>query len=159
MNEPRFVVDLNVGRLAKWLRVMGYDALFPSNMEDNELVRIALREDRIIVTRDSGITGRRLVTTGRLKAVLVQHDDLKGQLRQVISSLNLDSSREFSRCIRCNESLVDISRESVKEQVPPYVYETQEGFMECPLCRKIYWPGSHWANMRRDLAQLRNGEL
>ena len=154
MQEPRFIVDVNVGRLAKWLRVMGYDALFPSDMEDNNLVRIALREDRIIVTKDTGLTERRLVTTGRLKVVLIQHDDLKSQLQQVIRSLNLNSHREFSRCIRCNEPMENLSRESVKEQIPPYVYETQNEFMECPLCRRIYWRGTHWANMHRELAQL-----
>ncbi len=154
MNEPRFVVDVNVGRLAKWLRVLGYDTLFQSDMEDNELVRIALRESRIILTRDSGFTERRVVTTGLLKVVLIQHDDLKSQLRQVIGSLNLDSQREFSRCIRCNELLVSISRESAKGQVPPYVYETQTEFMECSLCSRIYWRGTHWANMYRELTQL-----
>ena len=157
MKEPRFLVDVNVGRLAKWLRVMGYDTLFPCHAEDNELVRIALREDRIIVTKDSGLAERRVVTTGRLKLLLIQYDDLKSQLRHVTRSLNLDSGEKFCRCIRCNEPLVNLSRESVKERVPPYVYETQEEFMECPRCSRIYWRGTHWANMNRDLAQLLEG--
>jgi len=151
-------VDVNVGRLAKWLRVMGYDALFPCDVEDNELVRIALRDNRIILTRDSGFTQRRLVTTGRLKAVLIQHDDFKSQLRQVIDSLDLDNHREFSRCIRCNESLEDIPKESAKGQVPPYVLETQDVFMACPVCSRIYWRGTHWANMHRELTRLRHGD-
>ena len=159
MSEPRFVVDVNVGRLAKWLRVMGYDTLTPSNMEDNELVRIALQEDRIIVTKDGGFTERRLVTTGRLKVVLIQHDDLKDQLRQVVCSLDLIVNGGFSRCIRCNEPLVHLSRELAKKQVPTYVYETQEEFMVCSLCRRVYWQGTHWANMRRELTEFRNGEV
>ena len=158
MEEPRFVVDLNVGRLAKWLRVMGYDTLFPVAAEDNELVRIALREERIIVTRDTGLTERHVVTTGRLKVELVQRDDLESQLRQVIRSLNLDSQREFSRCIRCNEPLVNVSREAAKGLVPPYVYETQKEFRECTICRRVYWRGSHWANMRSELEHLRDVE-
>lgn len=159
MSEPKFVVDVNVGRLAKWLRVMGYDALFPLHAEDNELVRIALREDRIIVTKDSGLTERRLVTTGRLKVVLVRHDDVRGQLRQLIDSLELDNQREFSRCILCNEPLIGVPKESVKDQVPPYVFNSQDEFMECPLCARIYWRGTHWANMHRELVQIRGGQL
>ena len=158
MKEPRFIVDVNVGRLAKWLRVMGYDTLFPSNSEGNELVRLALREDRIIVTKDSGLAVRRLVTTGRLKVVLINYDDVKSQLRQVIRSLNLNSRREFSRCIRCNEGLLELPRQSAKKQVPPYVYETQREFGECPLCRRIYWRGTHWANIQRELEEFQDGE-
>lgn len=154
MTEPRFVVDVNVGRLAKWLRIMGYDALFPLENEDNELVRIALREGRIIVTKDSGLSERRLVTTGRLGLLLVRHDDLKSQLRQVVRSLDLTSPRGFSRCVRCNEPLLGLGRESAKERVPPYVYGTQDDFMECAICRRVYWRGTHWANMQ---AELRDG--
>ena len=159
MKEPRFVVDVNVGRLAKWLRVMGYDALFSSYMEDNELVRIALRDERIIVTRDGGLTERRLVTTGRLKAVLIQHDDLKSQLRQLIFAEDLDTTRRFSRCVRCNEQLVGLPRESARDRVPAYVYGTQEDFVECPECRRVYWRGTHWDNMLAELAQVSQGAM
>ena len=158
MDEPRFVIDVNVGRLAKWLRVMGYDTLFPRDVEDNELLGIGLREGRIIVTRDTGLIVRRLVTTGQLKVVLIQCDDLKGQLRQLIRSLNLDSQRWFSRCIRCNEPLSGLPKHSVKGQVPPYVYESHEEFMGCRLCGRMYWRGTHWANMDSELAQLRDGD-
>ena len=159
VNEPRFIVDVNVGRLTTWLRVMGYDTLFPSDARDNELVRIALKEGRTIVTRDTGLTERRVVATGRLKVVLVQHDDLESQLSQVVRSLNLNCRGGFSRCIRCNEplvglSLVGLSNESAKARVPPYVYETQKEFMGCPACHRVYWQGTHWANMQRELAQF-----
>ena len=150
-------MDVNVGRLAKWLRVMGYDALFPRDVGDNELVRLALREDRIIVTKDRGLMDRRLVTTGRLKVVLVTHDDLKSQLRQVIQTLALDHREMFTRCICCNESLVALQREEARERVPAHVYNTQEQFMQCPLCRRIYWRGTHWSNMQRDLAGVMDG--
>ncbi len=157
MNEPRFVVDMNVGRLATWLRVMGYDALFPRDEGDDELVRIALRDGRIIVTRDRAFAQRRLVTTGRLRIILIDRDDLAGQLRQVVGSLHLDTDRGLSRCLRCNEPLLESPREAVGERVPPYVYETQRQFFECPLCLRIYWRGTHWTNMRGELARLQNG--
>ena len=155
MSEPRFIVDVNVGRLAKWLRVLGYDTLFPTDEGDNELVRMGLREERIIGTKDSGIAERRVVTTGQLKVVLIQHDDIQSQVRQVINALNLNNRGQFTRCIRCNELLVDLSRESAKQEVPTYVFQTQEEFMRCPSCRRIYWRGTHWANMDMDLALLK----
>ena len=156
MEEPRFVVDVNVGRLAKWLRVLGYDALFPADVEDNELLRIALREERIIVTRDSGLAERHLATSGRLKVVLIRADNLKDQLGQVVRSLDLDATHQFSRCIRCNEPLGSLSRESVRDRVPDYVYKTQQEYAGCPLCHRIFWRGTHWVNMQRDLALVRD---
>ena len=157
ISEPKFVGDVNVGRLATWLRVMGYDALFLFHAEDNELVRIALRENRIIVTKDTGLAQRRLVTTGRLKVVLVQCDDFRGQIRHLIDCLGLDDHTEFSRCILCNEPLLEFPKESVKGQVPPYVFDSQNEFMWCTLCARIYWRGTHWANMHSELVQIRGG--
>ena len=93
----RFVVDINVGRLAKWLRIMGYDTLFPEESGDNELVRTALREGRVLVTRDSGITRRRAVRLGQMQIVHIKHDDLGSQLRQLVRELNLDPGGAFSR--------------------------------------------------------------
>lgn len=151
-------MDVNVGRLAKWLRVLGYDALFPADVEDNELLRIALREERIIVTRDGGLAERHLATSGRLKVVLIRDHDLVGQLSQVVRSLGLDATRRFSRCIRCNEPLGSLSRESVRDRVPEYVYETQQEYAGCPLCHRIFWRGTHWVNMQRDLALVRGEE-
>jgi uncharacterized protein with PIN domain len=116
--SPKFVVDVNVGRLAKWLRIMGYDTLFPTHAEDNELVRIALRGGRIIVTRDAGMAVRHAVTTGRLRVVLIKSDDLKSQ---VIGTLQLGAVRQFSRCIRCNQPLEGIPRDLAADRVPPYV--------------------------------------
>ena len=73
-------------------------------------------------------------------------------------SLDLDTGRELSRCLRCNEPLLELPEEEAGERVPPYVYETQRRFFECPVCRRIYWRGTHWTNMRGELARLRNGE-
>ncbi|MEK7872778.1 MAG: Mut7-C RNAse domain-containing protein, partial [Chloroflexota bacterium] len=80
---PRFLVDINVGRLARWLRVLGYDALLARDVDDNALVRLALREGRVLLTRDTQILKRRVVTLGLLRALLIQHDAVADQLRQV----------------------------------------------------------------------------
>ena len=153
--EPKFIVDLNVGRLAKWLRVLGYDALFVPDADDDQLIRIADDEDRTILTKDSFIMQRRVVTSGQVKALLITSDYRQTQLRQVIQALGLKDDHQFSRCIECNVPLRDVAKEDVKDFVPPFVYSTQEEFMKCPRCDKVYWKGTHWTNMRQELAQVR----
>ena len=156
--EPTFVADVNVGRLAKWLRIMGYDTLMPDDTDDGELIRVALREGRVILTRDVGIVKRRVVRLGQLKAILIADDHLAGQIKQLGHDLRLEGPRRFSRCIRCNELLQRISREEAAPQVPEFVLGTQQEFMACPSCCRVYWKGTHWANMTRELAKLEEEE-
>ncbi len=111
--EPRFVVDVNVGRLAKWLRVMGYDTRFPRGETDNELVRIALKEGRVLVTRDSGLTLRRAARLGQMRVLYIVNDDLRSQLRQLVRDLNLNPANGFSRCVRCNLPLQSVEKAEV----------------------------------------------
>ena len=155
VTERRFVVDVNVGRLAKWLRVMGYDAAFPLERGDNELVRIALQEDRVLVTRDSGIAQRRAVRLGQMKVVRIENDDLRSQLKQLVTELKLDLAGGFSRCVRCNQVLQPKLKQDVARRLPPYVFQTHSQFMECPQCRRLYWRGTHWTNMMSELERLR----
>ncbi len=152
--ELRFVVDVNVGRLAKWLRVMGYDTLFPKENGDNQLVRIALMENRVLVTRDAEIARRRAARLGQMTVALIEKDDLRSQLRQLVRDLELDLSGGFSRCVRCNEPLRPIAKQDVVDRLPPYVVLTQPKFFECQECRRVYWPGTHWTNMMSELSQV-----
>ena len=148
------MVDINVGRLAKWLRAMGYDTIFPKENGDNELVRIALRENRVLVTRDAGIVLRRVVRLGQMSVALIEKDDLRSQLKQLVQDLELDLSGGFSLCVCCNEPLHSIDKQDVVDLLPPYVLLTQPKFFECPECRRFYWPGTHWANMKSELSQV-----
>ena len=150
----RFIVDANVGRLARWLRIMGYDAMFVPGVEDSELVRLALAEGRAILTRDRLVMRRRAIASGRLSALLISGDRLGEQLRQVVEAYGLDASGGFSRCAECNEPLRDVEREAAQGRVPAYVFETQEAFVECPACTRLYWRGTHWRNMVRELATV-----
>ena len=157
-DTPKFIVDHNVGKLARWLRLMGYDARFFRGDEDAELVALALNEGRIIVTRDSRIMQRRLVTRGRLKALLIGSDQPHEQIRQLIDSLHLDwRFSPFSLCLECNQPLVERKKAELKELVPPYVFKTQEQFRQCPACQRIYWRGTHWRAMTRRLEGLGGG--
>ncbi|MCL0088547.1 Mut7-C RNAse domain-containing protein [Dehalococcoidia bacterium] len=153
--KPRFIVDLNVGKLAKRLRMLGYDALFINGLDDNELVRIALKEGRVLLTRDTGILRRGVAFTGKIKVVLIEADNVREQLRQVVETLHLEwGSDPFSLCLECNEPLIPRRKEEVRDLVPPYVLQTQEQYVQCPGCNRIYWRGTHWQRMREELAEL-----
>ena len=152
MNEHKFIVDANVGRLARWLRIMGHDARFAPDVEDGELVRLALAEGRAVITRDRHVMRRRAIATGRVSALLITGDRLGEQLRQVIDAFGLDAAAVLSRCVECNEPLRPVEREAARDRAPAYVFETQESFVECPRCARLYWRGTHSASMERELA-------
>ena len=144
-----------MGKLAKWLRIMGYDTLFFNGSDDSGMIAIALAEDRVILTRDTQIMKRRVVTSGQLKAILIQSDEPERQMRQVIDSLNLDwQFKPFTICLECNQPLVERSKQQVSNLVPPYVFQTQSQYMECPACHRIYWKGTHWQAMTKKLEKL-----
>jgi len=153
--ETKFFADNNVGKLAKWLRMMGYDTRFFNGSDDSHMVAIALAESRVILTRDTQIMKRRLVTSGQLKAILIQGDEAEQQMRQVIDSLKLDCQfKPFTICLECNQPLLPRSKEQVKDLVPPYVFQTQVQYMECPTCHRIYWRGTHWQAMTEKIKKF-----
>ena len=144
-----------MGKLAKWLRMLGYDAVFFEGEDDAYLIDRALKESRVILTRDTHIMKRGVITSGRLRAILIDSDHPEPQVLQVIEALHLDfQSRPFTICLECNSPLQERSKEEVKDRVPPYVYKTQTQYMECPVCRRIYWRGTHWQAMLRKLERL-----
>ena len=154
-DAPRFIVDSNVGKLAKWLRMLGYDAVFFEGDDDAYMIDRALKESRVILTRDTQIMKRGVITSGRLKATLIDSDEPESQILQVIETLHLDfQSRTFTICLECNQPLEERSKEEVKERVPPYVFKTQTQYMECPVCHRIYWRGTHWQAMLWKLERL-----
>jgi len=155
--RAKFIVDTNVGRLARWLRMMGYDTLFVNPIDDEGLIRIALKEKRVLLTKDTQIMLRRVVTSGKLKVLLIEGDDAKDQLRQVAQRMKLNQERNFTLCLECNEPLVHRGKEEVRDLVPPYVFQTQSQYFQCPACHRIYWRGTHWQRMKRELETLMKG--
>ena len=152
--KPRFLADCNVGRLARWLRALGYDASYHVRIGDAELVREAAAESRVVLTRDRDLTKRRLIQTGAVRAILIRDDDVTAQLRQVFTELGLELKEALTRCIECNSELQSRVPAMVAERVPPYVRRTQSRYSECPECGRIYWAGTHWQRMREVLAGL-----
>lgn len=151
----KFIVDQNVGKLARWLRMLGYDTVFFRGDDDSQMMAKALAEDRVILTRDTQIAKRRIATNGRVKVILLRTDDPETQIRQVIDSLRLNGDcQPFTICMECNQPLEERTKEQVRDRVPPYVFKTQEQYVECPSCHRIYWEGTHWQAMTRKLVSL-----
>jgi uncharacterized protein with PIN domain len=145
----KFLADNMLGRLAIWLRLLGYDTAYHHDATDAQLARIARVENRVLLTRDVELTRRRAV-----RAILIESEQVEEQLRQVFHTLNLTAREAFSRCAECNSVLEEVSKESVRGQVPPYVFHTQERYRRCPRCARIYWRGTHWARMVGQMQDL-----
>lgn len=138
-----------LGTLAKWLRILGYDAFFDSTWDDNQLVRLCRAEDRMLLTRDHQLALRRGV-----RVLLIDSEDLDKQLRQVLDELGLQPDHSFSRCPVCNECLQNLDPEAARLRVPPYIAQTHRRFKACPRCSRVYWRGTHWQRMDRQVARL-----
>ncbi len=153
--EPKFITDVNVGKLGKWLRLMGYDTLFFDEHDDGLMVKAAIAQGRIVLTKDSEFMKRRAITTGKVKAILVSSDRPDQQLSTVLSALKLDKGyRPFTRCLECNSLLVSREKSEVEGLVPPRVYDKHDQYMQCPSCGRIYWKGTHWQAMSGKLSRL-----
>jgi uncharacterized protein with PIN domain len=139
-----------LGRLARWLRILGYDVAWEEHISDEALVRRALQEERIILTRD-----RALETEWRVSGItLVEAEDPHAQLAEVADAFDLGArARPFSRCSRCNGELAPAQRSEARGRVPARVLEHFDRFQRCPDCGRIYWQGSHAERMRRVLAR------
>lgn len=143
--QPRFIADCMLGRLAKWLRVLGYDVAYERAIADEAIIARAWREKRVLLTRDTALAGRRILKRTGARFVLVQSNDPDEQLEQVLRDLRLEAARRrlLSRCLRCNERTLRVERRDVETLVPPYVLATQRRFSRCPSCRRVYWRATH----------------
>jgi uncharacterized protein with PIN domain len=148
--DVRFAADCNLGTLAKWLRILGYDTLYERGIADLEFIRKAAGEGRIVLTRKRGLAARPSFE-GRL--VVVKADHVRLQLGEVLEALTLepDPVKKMTRCLRCNTVLEVIPKERVEGRVPVYVYVKFEQFKGCPSCGRIYWPGTHRLHIEKSL--------
>lgn len=150
----KFIADMMLGRLARWLRLYGYDTLY--GIEDDEkIVHVALRENRIILTRDSGLAER----AGKLgaKVFFLSSNSLESQVEE-LKRMGVEFRELFpanARCPKCNGLIMRASKEEVKDRVPPTVYEKYEEFYICQNCGQIYWPGRQWEEMTKIDRKLR----
>jgi uncharacterized protein with PIN domain len=151
LREPRFVCDVHLGKLARHLRMLGLDAAYDEQAEDPAIVAQALREKRIILTRDKGILKHGDVTHGHW----VRSVEPRQQVVEVLRALDLRGRLDpFTRCLECNGVLRPVDRDEVAASLPPTVLERQTRFARCPQCRRVYWAGSHYDRMRACIDDL-----
>ncbi len=150
---PRFVVDSMLGRLARWLRAMGYDTLYLRHARDGDLVQIARNEGRRLLTRDG-----RLARSAADEAHLIRAEWLEAQLEEVVAAFGLDPEADpLSRCLECNHLLTPLERGELRGRVPPHILASHRKFSGCPACGRVYWEGSHAQRMRDRLRAIAPG--
>jgi uncharacterized protein with PIN domain len=147
----RFVADRMLGKLAKWLRVLGYDVVYLKRATEKEVLE-KLQEGRTLLTRNR----RARSWHGKGRVFVVKENDPQIQLREVVNGLRLPEldGAIFSRCLSCNHPLEEVRRDEVREEVPEYIYQTQEEFHRCSDCGKVFWHGSHAKRMRQQLREI-----
>jgi 16S rRNA (cytidine1402-2'-O)-methyltransferase len=148
-----------LGRLAKWLRLFGYDTVYYRQIDDNQLINIAISQRRVLLTRDTLLLKRKPINRGLVKAILIEGDYYLDQLYQLISLLDLKTDL-LPRCSVCNQVLKEISSEKVRDKVPAYVFRTQNKFFNCSSCSRIYWSATHWqkiSEVKGELGQCKRG--
>lgn len=148
-----------LGRLARWLRLLGYDTLYYPRIEDSRLLRIAREDERILLTRDT----RLVQVRGMKNYLLLTENDTFAQLKKVLTAFSLVPSGKtaeslpepgVSRCSLCNTVLNDVPKEQAEGRVPEYVYLTREHFRKCGKCDKFYWEGTHQEKLKRKLSEI-----
>lgn len=162
----RFIADSMLGRLARWLRLLGYDTLYYPEIEDRILLKIAREENRILLTRDTRLikvrelqqnteeSREKRVERIQTKYFLLIENNPFDQLKTVITAFNLKDFSVMNRCAVCNAALDSITKEEVKNLVPEYVYHASDIFKQCSNCGKLYWKGTHPEKFRKKLSEI-----
>jgi uncharacterized protein with PIN domain len=146
LREPRFVLDTHLGKLAHYLRLLGFDTWYDNGYEDDELARISSQEGRVLLTRDRGLLKRSVVTHG----YCVRGTNPRRQLVEVLRRFDLfEVVQPFRRCIRCNGLLEPVSKEAVLDRLPPKTRDYYDEFRRCQACDQVYWKGSHFQRMQQ----------
>ena len=153
-DHKRFIADVMVGRLARYLRMAGYDVAYSNKADDDQILEKARRENRIVLTRDTMMLKRRDFTRGALRSAYINDDSLKKQLLQVMSCFDLSLEPNLIRCLECNSPLEEAEKAGLKDKVPPYVFKTRDNFRYCPSCSKYYWRGTHFDYMKKYFSDL-----
>jgi uncharacterized protein len=152
LRDLRFIADVNLGKLALKLRLLGFDTVFRNDLEDDEIVKISISEKRTILTRDKGILKQNAVTHG----YWLRNDDPKKQLKEVVARFQLSNSfRPFSRCTHCNGVLKPEKKEQLQQCLSEDTLQYYDQFWQCSGCGKIYWRGSHFNHILRWIEELK----
>jgi hypothetical protein len=155
LREPKFIVDTNLGKLAKTIRMLGFDTVFARDASDHAIARRAEEEHRIVLTRDVGLLKMKRVTHG----LWVRSTEPAEQIREVLWRLDLwRLIRPLTRCISCNGLIAPAAKQDVLDELPPLIRECYDEFFRCPDCRKVYWQGSHYDRMLVFIDRIGNAD-
>ena len=147
---PAVIADCHLGKLAKYLRFMGIDTLYFPQIDDNDLIELANKEKRTILTRD-----RELYERKKAPCILLESVEIGKQLEEVIRTFNLvNHNIDFSRCIVCNEPLIKVDKEDIIDRLPPKVIKHFSYFEICRVCDRVYWHGDHYKRMKNFLGKV-----
>ena len=151
MGKAVFITTRELGKLAKWLRVLGYDSVYYGGTKESDLIIQAIRDRRNLLTRSE-----RLTKYKGIQVIVITSDHVEEQMEQVVRELGLalDEEKLFTRCVGCNSELSDIEKQAVRGKVPEYIFNTEEDFKQCLKCGKIFWKGTHWDNVERKFREL-----
>lgn len=148
LREPRFILDAHLGKLAVYLRMLGFDTLYENDYEDEALANLASRQKRILLTRDRGLLKRTIVTHG----CLIRNEKPVEQLLEVLKRYDLfGNMAAFTRCLVCNELLVPVKKDEIYRRLPSRTAIEFSEFMFCPGCERLFWKGSHYQRMKKVL--------
>jgi len=151
LKEIRFVVDANVGKLARLLRMTGFDVFFSPDLDDGALAGVTEQQERLLLTRDIALLKRKMIVHGRM----IRSSDPLEQLREVIDLYGLrDLIKPFSRCLSCNTVLQQTSKEAIIDRLLPLTRKYYHEFMICPGCDRLFWPGSHRERMSKIIKEI-----
>lgn len=152
LRNPTFLTDVHLGKLAKYLRMAGFDTLYENHWSDSELVRMALRDRRILLTRDRGLLKNKLVTHG----YWVRSDDPGKQISEILERFDLFSRmKPFTICLECNGKIRRVSKDRIQDRLPPKTKKYYKRFYVCLSCERVYWQGSHYERMNTLLSKLK----
>ncbi len=157
-SELTFIADDMLGRLARYMRILGLDVLYIPGISDRALISLAKKENRIVLTRDTHLLKRREFSRNILRHLFIEKDAVRDQLAQVTREYHIPLRVNLIRCLECNAPLQPVDKEKVHPYVPPYVFQTRESFSHCHKCDKYYWAGTHLGLMEKMLAEIKQRE-
>jgi uncharacterized protein with PIN domain len=152
---PIFIADDMLGRLARYMRILGLDVLYIPRISDRELISLAKKENRTVLTRDTHLLKRREFSRNILKYLFIEKDVVRDQLAQVAREYHIPLRVSLVRCLECNTPLDPVDKEKVRPYVPHYVFQTQKSFSHCHKCDKYYWAGTHLELMEKMLTEIK----
>ena len=152
----KFIADCMVGKLARWLRLLGFDVAYYSRIDDDELIALARKERRIILTRDHELLKKaHKFKSLQKKTLLIESERWEQQVEQALDHFRLRQKIDpNSRCLECNQKLKFLPKSRAKNLVPPFVYEKADSFALCPSCGRVFWKGTHFRDMEKKLARF-----